>query len=127
MRDPFLTRTTYGALALTLAASAAAAAAGAGRAALGIAVGAAWMYLNLVTLFHVVGASWGPRDARSTRRLSWLLVLKFPVLYLAGYFILVLRAFPVESLAAGLTLALAPFAVLGLQRTSDSAAGKEVR
>jgi hypothetical protein len=103
--------TTFG---FALAALAAVAFAAAGRisAALGVCVGAAWMFLNFFFLFRLVAMSVAPPTDKIGRRLAVLSVLKFPVLYVAGYFILASRYFPVESLVAGLTAFVAALAVL---------------
>ena len=42
----------------------------------------------------------------SPSRISAILFVKFPVLYLAGYFILTSKLFPVMSILAGVTLTL---------------------
>ncbi len=70
----------------------------------GVLTAACWMFLNLFFLFKllVMGANAG--QPKHPGRLLVLTVLKFPVIYLAGYFILSSRYFPVSSLLTGVTL-----------------------
>jgi hypothetical protein len=76
----------------------------------GVAVGAAWSLLNGYFLFRLVslGLTPGKNMGRSIVLFS---MLKFPVLYLAGYLILKSRFFPVVSLLVGLTIFLFAFAL----------------
>ncbi len=69
----------------------------------GVMVGAFWVLLNVFFLFQLFEMSMNLREPKKGRILL-LSVLKFPVLYLAGFFILKTRFFPVLSLLTGLTL-----------------------
>lgn len=77
-------------------------------AALGVLVGALWIFLNSFFLFQLLEMSIH-RKARQKDRILLFSVFKFPVLYVAGYFILKSRFFPIYSLLVGLTLFLAAF------------------
>ena len=66
---------------------------------LGFIVGAAWSIANLYFTIHILKISVLKKDPK---RLSALLMMKFPVLYLIGFLILLSKAFPVLSLLAGL-------------------------
>ena len=50
----------------------------------------------------------------SPSRLSAILFVKFPVLYLAGYFILTSKLFPVMSIFAGVTMTLAVIGIVNV-------------
>ena len=76
----------------------------------GILVGAAWMYLNCFFLVRVTEIGFGYRK-NSRGAVPLLLFFKFPVIYGAGYFILVSRFFPVFSLVAGITVFFVAFAI----------------
>jgi hypothetical protein len=69
----------------------------------GVLVGYFWVFLNSFFLFQLLGMSFTPGAKRKDRILI-LSILKFPVLYVAGFFILQSRVFPVLSILAGLTL-----------------------
>ena len=75
---------------------------------LGIWVGTAWIFLNSYFLFRLFQISFDPGASRSDRILV-LSILKFPVLYVAGFFILKTRVFPVYAILAGLTLFMIAF------------------
>lgn len=77
------------------------------RWAVGFAVGSAWSLVNfLVTLSLLkIGIL-----EKSGSKLLLILLVKFPVLYLLGFLILILRFFPASSLLMGLAL---PLAVAG--------------
>ena len=76
----------------------------------GIWVGAAWIYLNTFFLFKLFQISFEPR-VRMNDRILLFSILKFPVLYIAGFFILRTRVFPIYSILTGLTLFIAAFVV----------------
>ena len=77
---------------------------------LGVLVSAAWIFLNSYFLFRLVQIGLGPRIRQSDKILLFS-TLKFPVLYLAGFFILKSRVFPVGGILIGLTLFMFSFAL----------------
>jgi len=77
---------------------------------LGILVSAAWIYLNSYFLFRLVQIGFEPR-VRMSDKILLFSILKFPVLYVAGFFILKTRVFPVYSILTGLTLFIIAFVV----------------
>jgi F-type H+-transporting ATPase subunit a len=76
---------------------------GQGMAALGVLVGALWVFLNSFFLFQLIEMSIASKTVKKDRILL-LTIIKFPFLYLLGYFILSSRHFPVMSLLVGLTI-----------------------
>ena len=72
------------------------------RWALGFVVGEVWGAANLFSTMSILKISVLKKDPR---RLSALLLLKFPVLYLIGFLILISKAFPAMSLLTGLLAA----------------------
>ena len=70
---------------------------------LGIWVSAAWIFLNFYFLFRMLQIGFEPKIRKSDKILL-LSILKFPVLYVAGFFILKTRTFPIYSILTGLTL-----------------------
>lgn len=70
---------------------------------LGIWVSSAWIFLNFYFLFRMLQIGFEPRVRKSDKILV-LSILKFPVLYVAGFFILQTRTFPVYSILTGLSL-----------------------
>jgi hypothetical protein len=77
---------------------------------LGFIVGGVWGAANLAFTLKILKIS---VLKGNPGRLSALLMLKFPVLYLAGFLILISKAFPVASLLAGMTVALI---IMGISR-----------
>ncbi|MDD5085674.1 MAG: hypothetical protein PHE61_06500, partial [Candidatus Omnitrophica bacterium] len=73
----------------------------------GFTIGSAWSLVNfLVTLSLLkIGIL-----EKSKSKLLLILLVKFPVLYLVGFLVLILRFFPASSLLTGLAL---PLAVAG--------------
>ena len=71
------------------------------RWALGFAVGAIWSVANVFFTLNILKISVLKSDPK---KLSALILLKFPALYLIGLWILNSKAFPVESLLTGLTV-----------------------
>lgn len=69
----------------------------------GIWVGAAWVFLNTFFLFEMIEMAMTADKAR-LKSVRWLLVLKFPVLYVTGFFILRTGAFSIAGILIGLTL-----------------------
>ncbi len=74
----------------------------------GILIGYFWIFLNSYFLFQLLEMSFTPGPKRKNRVLL-LSVIKFPVLYIAGFFILTTRVFPVAAVLLGLTLFLLAF------------------
>ena len=74
----------------------------------GIWVSAAWIYLNTYFLFRLVQIGLEPR-VRMNDQILLFSILKFPVLYVAGFFILRTRVFPIYSILTGLTLFIVAF------------------
>ena len=69
------------------------------RWAAGFVVGAAWSAANLFFTINILKISILKKDPR---KLSALILLKFPVLYLLGFLILISKAFPIMSILTGL-------------------------
>jgi hypothetical protein len=63
---------------------------------------ACWMFLNVYFLFRLLEVGLKRASSR-TSGVIFMSILKFPVIYLAGYFILKTRYFPIGSVLAGLT------------------------
>ena len=72
------------------------------RCVLGFIVGAAWATANLLFTINILKISILKKDPR---KLSALILLKFPVLYLLGFLILSSKAFPIMSILTGLIAA----------------------
>ncbi len=70
---------------------------------LGVWVGALWIFLNSYFLFHLVQVGTQSK-VRMSDRILLISILKFPVLYIAGYFILKSRVFPIGGILTGLSL-----------------------
>ena len=76
----------------------------------GVLVGAAWIFLNFYFLFRLldVATSSDVAPRRMTGRykdqIFLLSILKFPVIYVAGFFVLKSRFFPVSGILTGLTV-----------------------
>jgi hypothetical protein len=83
-------------------------AAGRPAGAAGTVVGGFWIFLNSFFLFQLLEMGM-TAQARPKDRILLLTVLKFPVLYVAGYFILKSRYFPVSGILAGLTAFMGAF------------------
>ncbi|MFA6321221.1 MAG: hypothetical protein WCY36_05115 [Candidatus Omnitrophota bacterium] len=77
---------------------------------LGFMVGAAWSAANLYFTVNILKISVLKKEQA---KLSALLLLKFPVLYLTGFLILVSKLFPVSGLLTGLT---AVVIMMGIRR-----------
>ena len=69
------------------------------RWAFGLLVGAGWSIANFLLLVNVLKIA---LLQKSKAKLTAVLMLKFPVLYLAGFAILIKKIFPVWSLLSGL-------------------------
>jgi hypothetical protein len=114
MASRFFNNVSIAACVLELAAAAAFVAAGRTMAGLGVLVAAAWIFLNSYFLFRLLEITFDGRS-RLKDRILVLSVLKFPVLYLAGYFILKTRLFPASGILTGLTVFMAVFTVQWLR------------
>ena len=86
---------------------------------LGIWISAAWIFLNSFFLFRLMQIGFEPRVRRSDKILL-LSILKFPVLYVAGFFILKTRVFPIYSILAGLSLFILAFVVTWVRFNIES-------
>ena len=69
----------------------------------GVAVGALWLTANLFFLVQLLEMGFTPHIKRQNDKILLVSILKFPVLYVAGFFILRSQVFPVSALLAGLT------------------------
>ena len=78
---------------------------------LGFLTGAAWSLVNLIFLKSLIKEVVSPNEARKTIA-AVLALLKFPLLYVAGYFVVASEFFTVYSLLAGFSLL---FAVIVLK------------
>ena len=68
--------------------------------------GASWAYVNFYFLFRLleIAMSFDTAPGRMKNRILLWSLLKFPVLYIAGFFILKCRLFPVSGILTGLTV-----------------------
>jgi len=89
------------------------------RVGLGVAAGAAWGCLNLLVTGSVVRALVST-ERRGKLRILMLSLVKFPLLYAAGFLLLRARVSPPESLVSGFSLVLL---VIFLKALGASAAG----
>lgn len=80
------------------------------KSSLGVMTGFFWLFLNTFFLLQLVQMSLTPK-VKSKDKIFVITVLKFPVLYLIGFFILQSRFFPVISILAGLSIFLAVFLI----------------
>ncbi len=71
--------------------------------AFGLLVGATWSMANLLFTVNILKISVLQKDPA---KLSALILLKFPALYLVGFFIISSKLFPAASLLTGLTAVL---------------------
>jgi hypothetical protein len=101
--NSFFKKSFYLALALTLAVFAIFLFLDRLRWGLGVLVGGAWMFINFFLLFRLLPMGMG-YNSRLKNRILLLCVIKFPVLYTAGYLILTSRFFPALSLLMGLSI-----------------------
>ena len=70
---------------------------------LGFLIGAAWSAINFILIFAILRISILEQPKKS---LFAILLIKFPVLYLAGFLILSSGIFPISGIMAGLTAVL---------------------
>lgn len=87
--------------------------------ALGVLVSTFWIFLNSFFLFQLLEMSFSPAKAKGKDRILILSVLKFPVLYVAGFFILKSRFFPIYSILLGLTLFMLAFSIMWFRFNFD--------
>lgn len=78
---------------------------------LGFLIGSTWSLVNFLFLRSLIKEVVSPDGARKTIT-AVLALLKFPLLYVAGYFVVRLGEFPVTSLLTGFSLI---FAVIVLK------------
>lgn len=69
----------------------------------GIFVGCGWGCMNLFFLTNLITETTNLKGVNK-KRVLLLVLLKFPLLYLTGYFLLRINYFPVTSLLVGFTL-----------------------
>jgi len=69
----------------------------------GVLIGAAWAFVNFLLFIDILKIA---ILKKSKEKLFLVLMLKFPVLYLAGFLILISGCFPVWSLLSGFTIVL---------------------
>lgn len=69
----------------------------------GFLIGAAWSLINFLLIIYILKIA---LLEKNKSKLTLLLLVKFPVLYLVGFLILVYRLFPVISLLSGAFLVL---------------------
>lgn len=81
---------------------------------MGILTGSLWFFLNSFCLYQLLEIGLGDKSKHKESVLIFS-ILKFPVLYLIGFFILKSRFFPVESLLSGLTLYLLSFGIVWMR------------
>ena len=108
IEQSFFKNLTALAAVFCLSAAAAGLAFGAPMFAAGLLAGAAWIFLNSYFLFRLVHVGLEPK-ARVNDRILLFSILKFPVLYVVGFFVLKSRVYPVYGVLAGLTLFLLAF------------------
>ncbi len=65
----------------------------------GLLVATAWSMINFLLLTNIFGIA---LLKKSRKALLAILLIKFPILYLIGYLILVSKLFPVSSILTGL-------------------------
>lgn len=77
----------------------------------GLMIGIIWSVLNYSLTLNLFEIAMLQKDPK---RMSRTLMIKFPVLYLAGFFILQSRLFPVMSILAGIGLTLLVIGVVSI-------------
>ena len=70
----------------------------------GILVGAIWGCLNLLFLTNLISQIFSPGKKVMKGKVIRIALVKFPLLYAAGYVLLAIKYFPAESLLLGFTL-----------------------
>lgn len=75
-----------------------------------VLVSSFWMFLNAYFLMRLIEMGMNPSPAaQKNNKILVLSIFKFPVLYVAGFFILSARVFPVGGIVTGLTIFVAAF------------------
>ncbi len=77
----------------------------------GLMIGVIWSVFNYsltLSLFEIALLQKDPK------RMGWILMIKFPALYLTGFFILRCGLFPVRSMLAGIGLALLVIGIVSI-------------
>lgn len=70
----------------------------------GILVGTIWGCLNLYFLTNLITEIFSPEKEIRKGRIILIVLVKFPLLYLVGYVLLIIKYFPALSLVSGFTL-----------------------
>jgi hypothetical protein len=70
---------------------------------LGFLIGSTWSLINLFFIRSLIKEVLSPEGVRKTM-LAVLALLKFPLLYVAGYYLVKSEVFPIYSLMAGFSL-----------------------
>jgi hypothetical protein len=70
----------------------------------GILVGAIWGSLNLYFLTSLITEIFSPGKEVRKGKVILIVLVKFPLLYLIGYVLLIIKYFPAISLVSGFTL-----------------------
>lgn len=70
----------------------------------GILVGAIWGSLNLYFLTNLITEIFSPGKEVRKGKVILIVLVKFPLLYLIGYVLLIIKYFPAISLVSGFTL-----------------------
>ena len=120
MKNPFLEQLTAAGFALSALAAAGLLVLGLWRWSLGVMASTSWVFLNSFFLFQLMGMALNPSKEKKNDKILVLSILKFPVLYVAGFFILKSRFFPIYSVLLGLTLFMAAFSLVWLRWNLDS-------
>jgi len=70
----------------------------------GILVGTIWGGLNLYFLTNLITEIFSPGKEVRKGKIILIILVKFPLLYLIGYILLIIKYFPAVSLVSGFTL-----------------------
>jgi hypothetical protein len=70
----------------------------------GLLVGAIWGCLNLYFLTNLITEIFSPGKEVRKGKVILIVLVKFPLLYLVGYVLLIIKYFPAISLVSGFTL-----------------------
>ncbi|KPJ64835.1 hypothetical protein AMJ44_12045 [candidate division WOR-1 bacterium DG_54_3] len=70
----------------------------------GILVGTIWGCLNLYFLTNLITEIFSPDKEVRKGKVILIVLVKFPLLYLVGYVLLIIKYFPAVSLVSGFTL-----------------------
>ena len=79
----------------------------------GLLIGATWSTIDFLLILHILKIALLQKDKA---KLFIMLLVKFPVLYLGGFLILILKIFPVLSLILGASVALLVVGVIKIWR-----------